>query len=282
MLPEEIQCMAGFGTTVKEAAVNTIQRRINAAKTTHEKTAAGVLNSMKTAVANEPEDLVRPSTLSKVAEALDVYDRFIELSDHYGDGLNFPEDDLFLFTKSAATKCANELITLQNGTTYWLHDMAKTADAFAVLGDLKDDLCDISGAISLSKVADIVPTLPRDDAENLTRALTAAGVPEANLDKTAMVRHAIGITPVDDTVQKEAAARIERIRQAVSDPRGARAALVKAARAKDVMTKLKQEAVDKQDSGSSSPTPRKGDGKYMPKAPNSTEWLKPNMTKEDE
>jgi len=133
-VPNTIQCMAGYGLTTKEAAVKEIKRRVACAKTTSEKKAAAPMKELISRLNEEGEEVLTADTLTKVAQAVDVYDRCMDLNKHYGNEFDYPEDVFFKFTKSAADKVKNELVTMQNGSSYWLQDLEKASEAFDALG----------------------------------------------------------------------------------------------------------------------------------------------------
>lgn len=290
MLPDQLASIAGYGTTTKEAACHEIRRRINAAHTAEEKQAAQVLVKLAGMLDTYPE-ILPVTSMEKIAESLDVYDRFTKLNQHYGREIQFPEDALCAFTKRAASKVANEVIRFVNGRTYWLHDLEKGAAAFAILGDLKSEMCDLSGSLDLHKVAEIAPTLPRDDAENLHRALSAAGIPEAAINKAAFVNRVTGFTPPAAQEDRFAALR-ERVKAASAGSKREAARLVKVAKAEEVMKKLKKEVTDELDlddeaDGPKKPKddtfrPRDTDGKFLPKAKNKEETKPVNVLEKDD
>jgi hypothetical protein len=191
-VPNIIQSMAGFGITTKEAAVKELDRRVTFAKTTSEKKAAAPLKKLASTIRKEGDEVLTAETLVKVAGVIDVFDRCLGVTKHYGAEFEYPEDVLFSFTKTAADKVKNELITMQNGSSYWLKDLEKASEAFDALGDMKSDFIDMTGKLDMHKVADIVPTLPRPDAETLCKAIQGCGVPEASTTKEAMVKMASG------------------------------------------------------------------------------------------
>jgi len=160
---------------------------VNSAKLTHEKAAAAKLAEMKERVNMLPGTILTADTLEKVATALDMYDRYIGITPEYGKSFPYPEDALFSFTKTAGVALKNELVQLTSGSTYWLKDLEKASEALEAVEGLGSELKDVTGSIDLMKVAQILPTLPKDAASLLETALNAMGVPKATLDKEAMV-----------------------------------------------------------------------------------------------
>ena len=266
-VPEAIQSVAGLGICTKEAVVHEVTRRINFAKTTNEKKGAAPLTILVHQLNKCADDQTLSSdTLVKIAETLDTYDRHSGINKHYSREFDYPEDVLFSFTKQAADKIKNELVTMQNGAAYWLSDMTKASEAFDAIGDLKDDMVDLAGNLDMHKVADIVPTLPRDDADILSTALKAEGIPEANTTKEAMIKlatcgsHAAVDPKGVDRVSKKTVS-MHKYLGTKENKKEKRAAAAKLESSGKVLDFLKEAAA-------TSPTPREGDGKYMKKAPN--------------
>ena len=264
-IPDTVQSMAGYGLTTKDAAVKELGRRVAFANTTNEKKAAAPLKKLASSIKKMGDEVLTADTLIKVAGVIDVFDRCLGVTQHYGNEFEYPEDVLFSFTKSAADKVKNELVTMQNGSSYWLQDLEKASEAFDALGDMRSDFVDTTGKLDLHKVADIVPTLPRPDAELLDTAIGDCGVPKATTTKEAMVKMALG--------QEEDTKRMDRVTKKTVDmhdylgvdkpePKREKASAVKVAAAKAALNMLKESKEG------CSPTPRKGSGKYMKKSPN--------------
>jgi hypothetical protein len=263
VLPQEVHSMAGFGVSSKQAAVNEIDRRCNMARKPSEKQASTPLATLRDAVATQP-DVLSQEFCEKVAAALDMYDRFINVTDEYGKSLQFPEDVLFGFTKHSAEKMSTQVVSLINGSTYWLSDLEKSGAAVRVLGeDIFDAISDIDGTVDLNKVSEVLPTLPRGDAAVLDKALAAQGIPQVALDKTAAVNHALGVAVTQTPTTAE---------PQMKETKRTRALAVKVARAKKTVAKLKEEAKDNQK------PPRNPRGKFINKAPNSEKSV---LVKED-
>ena len=266
-VPNTVQAMAGYGLTTKAAAVNELDRRVKFAKTTNEKKAAAPIKKLASSIKKMDDEVLTAETLVKIAGVVDVFDRCLGVTKHYGAEFEFPEDVLFGFTKSAADKVKNELVTMQNGSAYWLQDLVKASEAFDVLGDMKDDFIDMTGKLDMYKVADIVPTLPRDDAETLDAAVRECGIPQANTTKEAMVKMATNCYADDakstDRVTKKTVDMHKYLGAPKSSGKSEKAASVKLAAAKKALELMKEAK-----GCGGSPTPRKGGGKFMKKAPN--------------
>lgn len=176
MLPPELDKMAGLGLAEKRNVVGELENRFYTARNEGHKTAAQKLKKFAALINDTPGEYVSHDLLEKVAEALDIYDRFTGIHQEYGGNVPFPEDVLFGFTKKAMIANRVPTVKLTNGSEYEIKDLIKASAAFSVLGDIKDDLVDIAGNLDMLKVADIVPTLPKDDAAALDAALKTMGI----------------------------------------------------------------------------------------------------------
>lgn len=258
-LPDELDMIAGRGSTLKQAALNQIQQRIKASAVLPDKAVTEPLQKLSEAIAPASE-ILSGSVLEKIAMTLDLFDRFTKFNRYYGQRFPFPEDILFSFTEKQAQSMSNELVELTNGSVYWLADLSKVASAFDIVENLKGQLTDITGSLDLHKIAEIIPTLPRDDAEALDLALAASGVPKANLNKEALMKVAMERVYGNDLLVPAPKAKAEK---PSNKPVGA----TKEERAREEQTKRARETLQK----ARSPVGRQTDGKFIPNAPNKTE-----------
>jgi hypothetical protein len=182
VIPEEVHRMAGLGVTTKEAAVIELTRRWDSET---RPSLAEPLHACMTALNGLKSGLLGGEVCEKVASIIDRYDRSKGIA-------SFPEDILFAFTKSAADKLAGSLVTMIDGTSYRITDLTKAADAFGVLGkDISNAIKSIDGSLDQVKVAELIDTLPRMDADILKDALAVMGVRPVTLDKQAMVAEVV-------------------------------------------------------------------------------------------
>ena len=86
--------------TTKEAAVKELKRRDAFTKTTSEKQAAAPIRTLTEQLENSGEEVLTSDVLVKVANVIDVFDRCMGVSQHYGSEFDYPEDVLFSFTKT--------------------------------------------------------------------------------------------------------------------------------------------------------------------------------------
>ena len=267
VLPEGIHKMAGNGITTKEAAMLELTRRWDSEK---RPSLSAPLHTCIEALGNIDSGLIGGEVCEKIASILDEYDRA-------AGNPSFPEDVLFAFTKHAATKLADSVVTMIDGTSYALHQLEKAAEAFGVLGELVvRDIKNLDGSLNLSKVAELLDTLPRTDASMLKEALTTFGVEPCTLDKHAMVHLAVKeVQPATLTTTHRKTEKRASIlsRMEAEDPIVKRALsvvrLLKEAEAEEKADT--DESEDESDKRKDGDHPRDHGGRFMKKAPNSVE-----------
>lgn len=148
---------------------------------------------------------------NKAAKIIDKFDEHYNLKRLYARGLASPEELCWgAVTIKKARELKNEFITLSNGSTYTKKALVSAGlTPYRVLGDdfvneVRDGLKDVSS----DKVASIVPTLPRPDADLLDKAFRASNV------KTAA--HIRKQADVDNNVSRWSSDDWDRILAAVS------------------------------------------------------------------
>ena len=117
-------------------------------------------------------------TIDTLCDLLDMADRECKKYAMYNAGLALPEEVCYkgIATKSAA---AVESVQLVTGNSFSLEDIKKAGlEPFTVLSS--DYVSAVSandnGDLDMAKVAEVLPTIPKDDAQIFERALTAVGV----------------------------------------------------------------------------------------------------------
>ena len=129
-------------------------------------------------------------SMIKMCEILDGMDREHTMYPMYRQGMPMPEEMLFnnpILDKSAAV-IQPELVTLTTGVSFDLGAIKQAGiEPFTVLGDsMLSEVADgDAGALNAEKVAAILPTLPRPEAELIERAFNAVGVPNYEAEKSA-------------------------------------------------------------------------------------------------
>jgi hypothetical protein len=116
--------------------------------------------------------------LHALCELVDEIDREADHHMKYARGLLTPEE---VFFSVPVIKIANaDQVTLTTGNRYHLEDIKQAGlEPFTAIGDayVREVAANDLGDLDLAKVAQILPTLPRDDAQMLEQAFNAVGVP---------------------------------------------------------------------------------------------------------
>lgn len=119
------------------------------------------------------------SELTKLANIVDRVDTECGFHHHYAEGVDTPEEIFFELTEKKASTAKDDFIQLTTGSLIpvdSLPDLPLDKIAAAVGEDfLKAIISDGSLDIDITKFARLAPTLPRNDALLLERALQAAG-----------------------------------------------------------------------------------------------------------
>lgn len=164
----QLQMMAGQGMAKASEIVPQLELRAHMTKNAE-------LRQRFNALAQEirkTDDLDLP-TLSKLAEAMDIADRAGGLYHFYGRGLERPDQLCHRHTLKEVQEKRASLIALTNGQGVSKEALAKlSADKFTALGD--DFVAAIRGAdgnVDVTKAAELVPTLPADDANLFVNSL---------------------------------------------------------------------------------------------------------------
>lgn len=139
------------------------------------------LAKMAVACLTDPEAYTLPSTLRKVAGFVDRVDREYKLL-----GLSTlarPEDVLFRVTVKAAEQTLADHVSLTSGSIYAKAALARVplGEVRAVMGDGFADAVSAGGLfVDTEKLAQVAPTMPRDDAELFDRLAARFGVRPAH------------------------------------------------------------------------------------------------------
>ena len=196
---EYLHKAAGYGfSTPDQLRAGLLKRAAALAENPRMKSAAAAMREYADAIANE---VVDSELLDKVASVIDELDRRVGLHKKYVTKyatqveVPLPEEIAFATTEKQAQEKMEKVIILTNGEAFEKSELEKAGhDAFcAALGDdIEDVLFDpATKRLDLEKAAEVLPTLPRDDADNLSTALFAAGVaPVDKIGKRAYVKSA--------------------------------------------------------------------------------------------
>jgi hypothetical protein len=115
--------------------------------------------------------------LVKLAALIDHVDRETNLKRKVAD-LTAPEDVFFQLTAKTASKLREEHVSLTSGNIYKAADL-ENAKLDAIADVMGEDFAQaISGGLHVdaAKMAEVVPTLPRGDAELFDRLMTSMGI----------------------------------------------------------------------------------------------------------
>jgi hypothetical protein len=177
-LDDYLQKQSGVGVC---SAVDAVQFLFNRAKLLKR---AGKLDyaikvaEVAKAVAGQPASVHDQDRLVKLAGLVDDLDRETGLNRLIED-LPRPEDVFFSITEKAASELRKEYMSTTSGNFYKLQDMdrLKLADVRDTMGDDFAEAVSAGGLmLAPEKMADVVPTLPRGDAELFDRLLQSVGI----------------------------------------------------------------------------------------------------------
>lgn len=177
---------AGYGYCSKQDTANAWVKRADLAHRQHPQYAIEARN-MAEVVRTATLDARDHSRRVKMAELLDQFDRQTNLHRLYDDGgLERPEDICFSITEKVASDFANSHVQTTTGAVYEKSALA-ALDLDTVRSWFGDDIAEACGPLELDveKLASIIPTLPRPDAQAFERMATSAGVSVAAREKSA-------------------------------------------------------------------------------------------------
>lgn len=108
----------------------------------------------------------------KLAASMEQFDQVTGLTRHYRDGLERPDDVIFRITEKTAGDLRDTLFATTSGAVYEksaLHSVT-AANLTDWLGeDIAEAASDFTGQLDLEKLASVLGTLPRPDAEIFDR-----------------------------------------------------------------------------------------------------------------
>jgi hypothetical protein len=171
---------SGVGVCSANEASQMLRSRVRALGNIHQPTKLQQeLTKLADVVEGNPAGLQHHSTLTKIAEMVDHFDRDNGLVKHYGQHVERPEDVLFGITEKIASETANDIIGNNlTGTFFKKADLARVPIS-AIEDSMGDDFArEVSTAnawVDTDKLAQIVPTLPRGDAELFESTVIEAG-----------------------------------------------------------------------------------------------------------
>jgi hypothetical protein len=176
-LDEFLERSAGFGGCSCREAVAAVQQRAKLARARHPD-AADALEKLAAHLAAVPEETRQLPTLQKLAHTLEIADRMLNVA--YDGPVRRPEDILFSITRKAASTFTATHIPMPSGAVYHQDDLSRlrVQQVREHLGDeVADNITSDGLTVDPEKLAEILPTMTRGDAEIFDRMARAAGVP---------------------------------------------------------------------------------------------------------
>jgi hypothetical protein len=180
---------AGHGACSNDQAVGMLEKRATLTVRQHP-AEAEQLREMAATLKGNPLSAIDFETRYKIATVIDQYDRATHLDRLYNDGLERPEEALFTVTEKVASDFLAEHISTVTGRVYEKAALGKlTLDRIREwMGDEVADAVGIGGHVDMHKLADIVTTLPRNDADMFDRMAESVGLAPRSLEKVAETR----------------------------------------------------------------------------------------------
>lgn len=185
---EAVNRCAGFGHCAARDIADAWEKRATMCQRSHPKYSQAARETAATVRAATIE--VRDSGRRvKMAQLLDQFDRETQLDKLYDrGGLERPEETLFKITVKTAHDFMSEHMHTTTGALYKVADFVGfDSDTFAQwMGtELADAVCDAACQLDIEKLADLVPTLPRDQAVMFDRMAAEARISPTNHTKAA-------------------------------------------------------------------------------------------------
>lgn len=194
MNSELLDRCAGYGYCAAEQAAEAWEKRAGLVRASHSDYAEQAMKIAKTIREGVLEARDQGKRI-KMASLMDQFDNQTHISRLYGDSLERPEDVLFCITEKVASEFVGNHVQTTTGAVYEKMALDKL-DIGHVRKWLGDEFADEVGGVMLdvTKLAAIVPTLPRPEAEMFERMTNAAGISVFAREKAAMDR---GLTMVE-------------------------------------------------------------------------------------
>ena len=169
-----VEKQAGHGFCAAKTAARFLRER---ARVINNKEIAGQLR--KTAATVEQNSATSRKGLMKLAEVVDNIDRAFGINRQYGPAIPRPEEVFFGVTEQVVKAAQVDHVPMTSGAIYKLADLAqvKLQDVRDWMGnDLANEVSTGGVLVDREKLAEILPTLPRGDAELFERMLDKSGI----------------------------------------------------------------------------------------------------------
>jgi hypothetical protein len=173
---EFLEKQAGNGACAGKAAVRLLENR---AALIPNKDLKDQLKQAASIFKNSPTTAHNSNHMQKLASLVDGIDREFNLIADYGVSVPRPEDVLFNVNEKSASSAIIAHIPMTNGNIYKIADLENLA-----INEIRDwmgtDFADEVSAgglfVSTEKLAELLPTLPRGDADHFDRLLSKKGI----------------------------------------------------------------------------------------------------------
>jgi len=186
--PDLLHRCAGYGYCGNAAAVEEWEKRaglLRRKKPEHAKIAQETADGLR----KNPLEMRDQATFLKMAALMDEFDRDTALHRLYGDGLARPEDSLFRITEKTASDFLNAHVQLTTGAVFEKQAL-EALDIPTLQSWMGEEMADECGGVMMDheKLAEIVSTLPRPEAEMFERMAREVGIPVVAREKTSGVK----------------------------------------------------------------------------------------------
>lgn len=170
----DLHKQAGLGFTTKDGLVNLLESRRTVARDEYKE----AFDGMAKIASETPQVMLQNESMLKIAETVDTFDRKFGFIHKYGELFPAPEDSLFGTTFKQAEEAVKPLCQLTTGTIYDRNNFAKIAldeisDLFG--SDIAEDVR-TGYTLDVNKLAEVMESMPMDDAEVFDRLLESKGV----------------------------------------------------------------------------------------------------------
>jgi hypothetical protein len=215
-LEDFLEKQAGYGVCTAKDLATLLVDRVQASRAGPGPLSQvqGELLKMAKLCVEKPSQVREPGTLAKVASIVDQFDRQYGLYHHYGPDFPRIEDVLFGITREKMASVANTHCATITGSLYNLADLErlKMRDVSDAMGSALASALSSDGVhLDSEKMAAVIPTLPRGDAELFDRLMDDLGIMPIAREKAA---HAVRMSR--DYLQEMA----DGYRQTLSRPGG--------------------------------------------------------------
>jgi hypothetical protein len=178
-----VEKQAGYGACSAKDCASLITGRVIASRKGPGPDGELQLEMLKLAkiILEKPSQLRQSGSLYKVAEIIDNFDRNNRLQE-YGPAFPRLEDVLFGVTREKMASVSKDYTTTITGSIYRLEDLerVKLAEVQAWFGeDIAESVTSDGLRVDSEKAAEVLPTLPRGDAELFDRMMSDLGLQPA-------------------------------------------------------------------------------------------------------